>query len=117
MICDFAQVYHIYDIRQFPARYIAILANGLGEDSRIGRAVLGTKADTSTILIAKILDCFNIWLYSNSDPKKRGKEPESYADVFLNVNQDDKTAGFASGEEFEQARMEIIRKSNEKGKT
>ena len=35
LICDLAETYHIYDMRSFKASYIAILAAGLREDSRV----------------------------------------------------------------------------------
>ena len=35
LICDFAETYHIYNIYGMPVQYIATLAIGLRDDSRI----------------------------------------------------------------------------------
>lgn len=113
VICDFAETYHIYDIGALPARYVATLASGLDESTRIGKHILGTRADVQTILTAKLLDCFNLWLWANSkDGGKGAKRPESYADALVADNDQDEPQGYASGADFDRAWAEIHNKGN-----
>ena len=38
LICDMAEVYHIYDMRALPLRKLAVLACGLSADSRVNKS-------------------------------------------------------------------------------
>ena len=50
--CDFAQTYHILDYRRLPLRTAAVFAWGLGEDSRVKRALF----DNDTYGYSLVLD-------------------------------------------------------------
>ncbi|MBR2553470.1 MAG: hypothetical protein IKE94_01300 [Aeriscardovia sp.] len=78
MICDFAESYHIYDMRQFPVLYIATLAKGLRHDSRIMMAVNGLKVDLNTLLLAHIADntAINTW-FKTKDAQYGNNRPPS----------------------------------------
>ena len=78
LICDFAESYHIYDMRQFPVVYIATLAKGLRHDSRIMMAVNGLKVDLNTLLLAHIADntAINTW-FKTKDAQYGNNRPPS----------------------------------------
>lgn len=78
LICDFAETYHIYDMRQFPVLYIATLAKGLRQDSRIMMAVNGLKVDLNTLLLAHIADntAINTW-FKTKDAQYGNNRPPS----------------------------------------
>ena len=66
LICDFAEVYHVYDWRRLPASTAATLAMGLGPDSRIMRKISGTPVPMDTLLLAMITDCVRILAWRQS---------------------------------------------------
>lgn len=78
LICDFAETYHIYDMRQFTVLYIATLAKGLRHDSRIMMAVNGLKVDLNTLLLAHIADntAINTW-FKTKDAQYGNNRPPS----------------------------------------
>ena len=63
LICDFAEYYHIYDMRAFNIRYIAILAVGLREESRTKIKMNNMKLGMQSLMLAKIADntSFLVW--------------------------------------------------------
>ena len=56
LVCDFAETYGIYDVWEYPVDYIATLAVGLRDNSRIKLKAAGLKVDMKTLLIARIAD-------------------------------------------------------------
>ena len=51
LICDFAEFYHIYNYYDYPVEYVAILANGLRDNSRIRHKERGLKVDISLLFL------------------------------------------------------------------
>ena len=88
LICDMAETYHIYDIKSIDLPYLAILASGLGMDSRIRLKEQGLKASWSTVMLATILDG---WSKDNNNTllskflEKRDKGVKSNSKVFASV--------------------------------
>lgn len=72
--CDLAEVYHIYDMRSFPLKKIAILACGLGQDSRIVRSIAGSDYTCNTLLLMTLVDLAKIDLWSKA--KEGAPKPE-----------------------------------------
>lgn len=72
LICDFAETYHVLDWRGLPLHLAAILANGLSENSRSKRKLVGTGIGTETSLLAMILDAVNmlLWRYTERGTEK-----------------------------------------------
>lgn len=105
LICDFAETYHIYDYRGLPARYAAVLAVGLGEDSRTKRKLRGENFPTNTLLLAAINDTLN-QIFWNGE----GEPPQSIVDILMgNSNfQEREFMVFTTPEEYEEARRKII---------
>lgn len=73
LICDFAETYGIYDIYSFKASYIAVLACGLDDNSRIKRKINGIRASTTDLLLSLILDMTNTLVWMNSKDAMEGR--------------------------------------------
>ena len=108
LICDFAEVYHIYDYRKLPLRYAAILACGLSDDSRIKMAVSGNAVPTGLFLQAMMVDALNLLVWSKTkDAQRNRNRPKSIADIITRKQTSDIEA-FATPEEFEKRRTALI---------
>lgn len=98
-LCDMAETYHLFDIKSVDLPYLAVLASGLGVDSRIKLKAHGLKASWSTVMLAMLIDAFSkedkASLLSNFIEKKE-KGVKSNSKVFASV------------EEFEAARAAIL---------
>lgn len=107
LVCDLAQTYHIYDYRSMPARYVAILACGLGEQSRTMRILSGNQYTFEQIMMASILDAVRMLVWMQSEDGARGSNrPQSVVSQLL--GEEDDIEGFSSAEDFEAAKADII---------
>jgi hypothetical protein len=101
LTCDFAQYYHILDVEQLPVTLAATLAAGLPADARCKSS--GRSAEI--VLLAAIYDL----LAAVFTDKKHQRERKSMLETVLNAeNEDKKTTGFSSGEEFEAVWKRIL---------
>ena len=108
LICDMAETYHIYDWRKLPIRYVATLACGLPDDSRIKRKLSGQTISVDTMLMAIIADGVNFLVWSKTkDAEKNRNRPKSLFEQ-LTKPDSEKASGFNTIEEFEAARAKII---------
>ena len=118
LICDFAETYHIYELRSLPARLVATLAVGLRDNSRIKMKITGTDIPVDTLLLSMIYDSLNIlvWRFAS---KKGTNKPESVAQKLLEKEKEDKTVKqaevFNSPEEYEAERARLLAKIKQKG--
>lgn len=108
LVCDFAETYHIFDIRSLPPILAATLAVGLGDGSRIKMKLSGAKAAPETLMMAAIVDKLNLLLWSRTKDAEKGRNrPRSILDgLFERVKNVDT---FDSGEDFEKEREKIMR--------
>lgn len=107
LVCDLAQTYHIYDYRALPARYVAILACGLGERSRTMRILSGNPYTFEQIMMASILDAVRMLVWMQSEDGAHGSNrPQSVVSQLL--RDEDDIEGFSSAEDFEAAKDDII---------
>ncbi len=110
LICDFAEVYHVYDYRGLPARYAAVLACGLGAETRIRQKEAGIETMVpAQILQAQTLDVLRMILWALSGDKKH--RPQLISEMLFSVpvkNQGDLTI-FRDGDAFLKAREKIIK--------
>lgn len=104
LICDFAEVYHVFDWRSLPARTAATLAAGLGPDSRIARKISGVNWPLNTLLLAAIGDAVRVVSWQLLDKKaRRGKSPpKSMLEQLLGEKAE--TSGFDNVEDFRKWR-------------
>lgn len=98
MLCDFAQVYGIYDWRALPVRTAAALAAGLGPGSRCEGAGMGLRVPVRDFLTALCADRLALLLRILN-----GKEtpPPLFAEDMLLQTETPDTGRFSSGEDFE----------------
>lgn len=108
LICDFAEVYHIYDYRKLPLRYAAVLACGLREDSRIKMALCGTTAPTDLMLQAITADALNLLVWMKTkDAQKNRNRPKSLVDIITGRKTSD-IETFTTVDAYERRRSELI---------
>jgi hypothetical protein len=115
LICDLAETYHIYDMRSFKASYIAILAAGLREDSRVMMLFSGNKIRPSLLLQAASLDKLALlWWAETKDGQKNRNRPESVVESLTKENKqtEEPPIVFESAEDFNKTREEMIRRIN-----
>lgn len=109
-MCDFAEVYHIYDLYGFPAVYTATLACGLGINSRIGKKLTGLKVDLEYLLLAHIADgtAINAWLNSE-DGRKGTNRPRSFVTALTQkTKKANEVVGFETANDFEEERERML---------
>lgn len=107
LTCDLAECYRIYDMRDFPAYYIATLAAGLGEDSRIMKEMLGKKADTSTHLQAMTVDLLQYLLWTRTKDAQHGRNrPESITDKLTQAGEKDNAV--VTADQFDRIRSGML---------
>lgn len=109
LLCDLAETYQIYDVKSFPARYIAMLACGLKADSRIKTKMAGVELlPPNSLLFAFIVDELRIIRYWLMGDKKN--KPVFVTDIMENGLPEKDNMGFNSGAEFEEYRKKILAK-------
>ena len=100
LICDFAETYHIYDMRKMPVLYVATLAMGLRHNSRIMMAINGLKVDLNSLLLAHIADNTAINVYFKTKDAETGRNrPKSFVKL-LTADKSEIARGFDSGDDF-----------------
>ena len=112
LICDFAEVYHIYDFRAIPARYASTLAYGLRDNSRIKMALAGTNVPVDTLLLAMIADAEKIHIWQKTEDGVKGRnKPKSILSLITGEDEKQETCrGFSTPEEFMAWRESMLEK-------
>ena len=84
LICDLAEVYHIYNMEDYKPSYIGILANGLRESSRIKMKLADSKMNLNNTLQAAIADRLSILIWQNTEDGHKGiNKPQSILESFI----------------------------------
>lgn len=103
LICDLAEVYHVFDWRALPPFTAAALACGLGADSRIIRKISGAPAPVNTLLLAMIADALHILAWQNTQDAQRGRnKPASVLKAIMSSQEKEDAGGvsFDSAADF-----------------
>lgn len=100
LLCDLAETYHIHDMRSMPAAYIATLACGLREGSRIMMAINGLKVDFKTLLLAHIADSTAINVYFKTKDAEHGQNRPKSIVKYLTQKDSEIAKGFDDGDDF-----------------
>lgn len=111
LICDFAEVYHIYNMHELPLRTAAVLAGGLKSNSRVRLFFSGEEYTMEQTLQVLIYDSLNrlVWLNS-ADGAKGRRRPQALAEKLFNKKKSkDTNEAFDSAEDF-KARWERIQR-------
>ena len=109
LICDFAETYHIYDIWSFPVDYIARLAVGLRDNSRIKTKLGNLKVPIDSVMQAMAVDYLALLLWFQSeDGRKHQNRPSSITQAIMGLVQESNIRGFDSAEEFERAKKKLL---------
>lgn len=107
LTCDFAETYHIYNWRSFPGRYIATLAVGLRQNSRIRMKASGVMADLDSSMLAMIRDDLETILYTlvKSRTRKHIAKPEYIAEKVIrgDTKQVQEYQGYDDSLDYEKA--------------
>lgn len=116
LICDLAETYRIYDYRQLPADKVAVFSVGLRENSRIKLKLSNQSVSVDLLVQAGILDSLRFLAWAKTEDGQKGRNrPESIVGMLTGQEKVKEELGFESGEEFELARNELLRKIRMKG--
>ncbi|MGN1276965.1 MAG: hypothetical protein ACI4UK_08255 [Floccifex sp.] len=104
LLCDLAETYGIYDIKELPLSKVALFSVGLRADSRIKMLINSYKFDSKEILLASIADRLGILI-----SKMIGaKIPDLILDKMISGNNEKDYVVFSSIDEFEKERNRIL---------
>lgn len=110
LICDLAEVYHIYDFKELPLLTVASFLYGLKDSSRTKMKLSGSKIDLQTMLQAMTVDCLNFLVWAKTENAQKNKNrPKSILSLLLGDQEEQKIEGFRSGEEFEEMRRRLMK--------
>lgn len=114
LTCDLMETYHIANWREMDMLFIATLAVGLKEDSRIKKKISNTKLTLEQGLLALLVDAVRInnWLHTKDAQKRRNMPPSIYKKLMGLDDEKNKTYelrhfdSIESFEEWHKKRME-----------
>lgn len=111
LICDLAEVYHIFDYKQLPASRVAVFSLGLRDSSRIKLKMTNNSFDFETMMLAGVLDKVNLIFWSKTkDAEKNKNRPLSIVEMLTGKQPNDKSnvVSFKSGKDFEAERNKLL---------
>ena len=110
LICDLAEVYHIFDYKQLPAYRVAVFSLGLSDSSRIKMKLANQTVSFETMLLAGIFDKVSLLFWSKTKDSESNKNRPSSVVEMLNGKQSNtkEVVSFTSGKEFEAERQRIL---------
>ena len=106
LICDLAETYGIHDMEAYPPDYIATLASGLREDSRVKMRLSGAKATTDRMVAAYAADRLAnlVWMLSEDGRNGRNRPKSILAALTGETGgESGKAVAYDSPEAFEAA--------------
>lgn len=109
LICDMAETYHIYDIYSAPVEYVATLAIGLRENSRIKQKAMGLEVDINTLLLAHIADntAINAWMKTEDAQHGRNRPKSIVESLTIKIDKRKQVMTFETSDDFEAKWREI----------
>ena len=111
LVCDLAEIYHIYDYKSLPLSRVATFAVGLRENSRIKMKMSGAKLPLDTMLLASIVDRLTVLAWMKTKDGADGiNPPKSILYTLMQEEENSDIESFATPEEFERRRNEILGK-------
>lgn len=111
LICDLAEIYHIYDYKSLPLSRVATFAVGLRENSRIKMKMSGAKYPLNTMLLASVVDRLSVLAWMKTKDGANGvNPPKPILSQMLEKEETSDIEAFNTPEEFERRRNEIVGK-------
>lgn len=109
MICDLAEVYHLFNYTECHPLLVGTLVFGLSDESRVKRKLSGQKLTLKEILLAKIADelRFQSWAGYSRDGQHNKNRPKSILERLMGIEKKEEYATFSTMEEFERMWNEI----------
>lgn len=108
--CDFAETYHIYEMRELPLSKAALFAIGLRGNSRIKMKMQNLQYPIETILQANIVDRLSLLVWAKTENGRKGRNrPISIAQKLLGLGETKKVVAFTSANDFEKAKQAILK--------
>lgn len=114
LMCDLAETYHIFSIREMPARQVAMYAVGLRANSRIKLAMTNQKVSNEEVLLAMIADRLSllVW-FKTKDGQDGTNRPKSMLALLLGEEKthEDKVEAFkrfTTGDDFINYRKQLL---------
>ena len=83
LTCDLMETYHLANWQDMPANFVATLAIGLSDDSRIKMKISNSKLSLEQGLLALLVDAVRInnWLHTKDAQKKRNVPQSIYKKI------------------------------------
>ena len=109
LLCDLAEVYHIYSPQAVPLTMLATYACGLRSDSRIVMSLNGSAASFPDMLLAGIYDRLGLLLWAQTEDGIKGRNrPNSIMQELQGIKEEKETL-YESGADFMAARAKLIK--------
>ena len=109
LVCDLAEVYHIYDYKSLPLSKVAIFSCGLREDSRIKMKMNDINYPLNTMLLAAIVDRLSFLAWTKTVDSQKGiNRPSSIMDHLFGTKKEKEVVGFETPEDFENEWIKIV---------
>ena len=111
LLCDFAETYHIYDLRALPLRTMAALACGLRDDARIMMKIRRQTVSIDRMLSAAAVDRLALLAWQNTkDGQHNRNRPRSVLDELMGKAEtsNEKIIAFETGAEFRRAWAQCV---------
>jgi hypothetical protein len=113
LMCDLAEIYHIYDYKQLPPKTVAVFSYGLRENSRLKMKIAGSRCTTEQMILSMIYDRVNWLRWAMSAASKDPDTcPEMLTPKLLGMEVQKESSknilAFEDGSEFERSRKMII---------
>lgn len=111
MICDLAEVYHIFDYKSLPVTLVAVLTYGLKRDARVWKKMNGG-SDFDLELNVATYDCLRLLVWLNSSDGQEGiNRPTPLYQKMFGEEKPETAKKFKSPEDF-HAEWEKINGNN-----
>lgn len=108
LICDLAETYHIFEYKNMKPSFIATLACGLRENSRIFKKMGNYDYDPQTLLLSLTVDCLRMLIWQNSkDGQKNRNKPKPLLQPIKQKQEE--IATFTNGADFESVRKRLLK--------
>ena len=107
LICDLAEIYHVYNYRALPLLTVATLCTGMGAKSRVLAKMSGLKVPVETYMRAYELDLLELLVWQNTEDGHKGNNQPNPRTANLRIEEHNEEV-FDCPEDFEAFRPSIF---------